>query len=181
MAAFFSRNQILLLVTVGCMVVLSSGCARQASGQQPQVQAQPLPPPTGARQPTWVDPNEAGQWLMPGKTDAGTRSPGTSFVGANVRMYAGSGVKTATGQVSPPLGGIGSRSSIAGVLPNTPQNLIRWIQNPPAIDPRTAMPNAAVTDSDARESPRFFILGQSRSCDRLTSQWIGHEPTEMST
>jgi len=27
-----------------------------------------------------------------------------------------------------------------GVVRNTPENLIRWVKDPPAIDPKTAMP-----------------------------------------
>lgn len=40
---------------------------------------------------------------------------------------------------------------IAGVLTNTPQHMIRWIQDPPAIDSATAMPNVGVTEEDARD------------------------------
>lgn len=59
------------------------------------------------------------------------------------------GVDAATGLVGPPLSGIGSREYVAGVLQNTPQNLIRWIENPPAVDEHTVMPNLGVTHQDA--------------------------------
>ncbi len=51
--------------------------------------------------------------------------------------------------VAPPLTGMGSRGYVAGVINNTPDNLARWIMNPPAIDPLTAMPNLEVTETDA--------------------------------
>jgi cytochrome c len=59
------------------------------------------------------------------------------------------GVRGANGQVGPPLTGIAQRSYVGGVITNTPENLIRWIQNPPGIDPMTAMPNVGVTYQDA--------------------------------
>jgi hypothetical protein len=37
------------------------------------------------------------------------------------------------------------------VVRNTPDDMIRWIQNPPAIDEKTAVPNVHVTESDARD------------------------------
>jgi len=60
------------------------------------------------------------------------------------------GVVGADGLVGPPLAGIASRSYIAGVLPNAPDNMLRWIRDPKAVDPLTAMPNTGVTASDAR-------------------------------
>lgn len=61
------------------------------------------------------------------------------------------GVHGADALVGPPLTQMGSRSYIAGVLPNTPDNMIRWIENPPQVDQLTAMPNLGVTDQDARD------------------------------
>ncbi|HEX5513314.1 MAG TPA: c-type cytochrome [Gammaproteobacteria bacterium] len=61
------------------------------------------------------------------------------------------GVRGATGQVGPPLEGIAGRVYIAGVLPNTPDNLRRWIENPPAINPKTAMPVTGAAGDNARD------------------------------
>jgi cytochrome c2 len=60
------------------------------------------------------------------------------------------GVDGADGLVGPPLSGIASRSYIAGVLPNTPANMMKWIENPKGVDSLTAMPVTGVTASDAR-------------------------------
>jgi cytochrome c1 len=49
------------------------------------------------------------------------------------------GVEGADGLVGPPLTNIGSRVYIAGVLPNTPDNLAAWIQNPQSYVPGNAM------------------------------------------
>jgi cytochrome c len=66
------------------------------------------------------------------------------------------GVPGATALVGPPLDRIASRSYIAGVMPNTPDNMIRWIENPPGVDRMTAMPNLGVTDSDARDIASYL-------------------------
>jgi cytochrome c len=61
------------------------------------------------------------------------------------------GVPGARAKVGPPLGGVGGRAYIAGVLANTPDNMIRWIETPKAIDAKTAMPELGVTPRDARD------------------------------
>ena len=45
------------------------------------------------------------------------------------------GIRGANSLVGPSLQQIASRVYIAGVLPNTPENMLRWLQNPPAVDP----------------------------------------------
>jgi cytochrome c2 len=59
------------------------------------------------------------------------------------------GISGAFGRAGPPLSGIGSRFYVAGVLQNTPDNMIRWIENPPAVDEHTIMPNLGVKHQDA--------------------------------
>lgn len=66
------------------------------------------------------------------------------------------GVRSARGLVGPPLTDIQHRAYIAGVLPNTPENLIDWIRMPQAIRPGTAMPNMGVTDEDARHLAAYL-------------------------
>ena len=66
------------------------------------------------------------------------------------------GVTGATALVGPPLGGIASRSYIAGVLSNTPAHMIEWLRNPPGIDSKTAMPNMNVTERDARDIAAYL-------------------------
>lgn len=66
------------------------------------------------------------------------------------------GVVGANGLVGPPLAGIASRSYIAGVLPNAPDNMLRWIRDPRGVDSLTAMPNTGVTPSDARHIAAYL-------------------------
>jgi mono/diheme cytochrome c family protein len=51
--------------------------------------------------------------------------------------------------VGPPLTGMAQRAFIAGVLPNTRANMIRWLRAPQAVEPRGAMPDLGVTERDA--------------------------------
>lgn len=66
------------------------------------------------------------------------------------------GVTGARGAVGPPLGGVGSRAIIAGRRPNTPENVARWIEDPPALAPGTAMPNLGVTAADAQDIAAYL-------------------------
>lgn len=61
------------------------------------------------------------------------------------------GVAQPSGQVGPPLGGLADRRVIAGVLPNIPENAVRWVQDPQDVNPQTLMPDLGVTEEDARD------------------------------
>lgn len=58
-------------------------------------------------------------------------------------------LRYAHGLVGPPLTNMSARMYVAGVLQNNPENMVRWIQNPKAVDQKTAMPNLGVTSQDA--------------------------------
>ena len=58
--------------------------------------------------------------------------------------------------VGPPLAGLGARQLLGGRLPNTPQNLARWIRDPKAIDPATAMPDLSVSEEHATLMARYL-------------------------
>ena len=48
------------------------------------------------------------------------------------------------------------RAYIAGQLPNDPENLVRWIQDPQGVEPGTAMPNLGVTAAVARDMAAYL-------------------------
>jgi mono/diheme cytochrome c family protein len=58
--------------------------------------------------------------------------------------------------VGPPLRGVSKRRYIADVLPNTPENIIRWIRDPQGVDPLTAMPDLDVKKDDARDIAAYL-------------------------
>ena len=67
-----------------------------------------------------------------------------------------SGVRSAHGKVGPPLTGVATRAIIAGELANTPENMVRWIRDPQAVEPNTAMPNLGVSEQTARDMVAYL-------------------------
>jgi cytochrome c2 len=65
-------------------------------------------------------------------------------------------VPGANGRVGPPLDRMAKRAYIGGVITNTPEHMVRWIMAPEAVDPRTAMPNLGVSESDARDITAYL-------------------------
>ena len=66
------------------------------------------------------------------------------------------GVAGAHGMVGPPLTKMARRTVIAGLLPNTPANMIHWLQQPQSVVPGNAMPNMAMSDQDARDLAAYL-------------------------
>lgn len=97
------------------------------------------------------------------KEEAAQRTGGNPDHGAAlIRKYGCSachtipGIEGARATIGPPLDSIGKRTSLAGQLPNTPENLIRWITDPQSIDRGTAMPNVGVSDREARHIAAYL-------------------------
>ncbi|MEC9462949.1 MAG: cytochrome C [Pseudomonadota bacterium] len=59
------------------------------------------------------------------------------------------GIPGATGRTGPPLKEYYRQVYVAGILPNTRETLARFIEDPQAIDPRSAMPDVGVTAREA--------------------------------
>lgn len=74
-----------------------------------------------------------------------------------VACHSVPGVKGPASAVGPPLTHVALRGYLGGVLPNTPDNLARWLLDPPAIDPRTAMPNVGLTTDQARDVAAYLL------------------------
>jgi cytochrome c len=70
------------------------------------------------------------------------------------------GVREAPGLTGPSLAGLGGREFLAGRLPNTPDNLIRWVRDPQSVQRSTAMPNLGVTEAEARDIAAFLYTLQ---------------------
>ncbi|MFG3688357.1 c-type cytochrome [Micromonospora sp. NPDC047740] len=66
------------------------------------------------------------------------------------------GIDQAGGLVGPPLTRFGARSYIAGELPNNADNLQRWITDPQAVEPGTAMPKLGVSAIDAQDIAAYL-------------------------
>lgn len=73
------------------------------------------------------------------------------------------GVSGADGQVGPPLTGWVSRQYIVGRVWNEPANLMRFLMDPQAVEPGTAMPDLGITADEARHMAAYlYSLGDAR-------------------
>ena len=66
------------------------------------------------------------------------------------------GVDMPGGRVGPPLGGFAKRAYIGGELPNTPENLERWVRDPHQIETHVAMPALGRTPKEARDVAAYL-------------------------
>ncbi|HEY3183717.1 MAG TPA: c-type cytochrome [Gaiellaceae bacterium] len=67
------------------------------------------------------------------------------------------GVRAATARVGPPLDDFGSRATVAGKLPNTPEGLARWIRDPQRIVPGNDMPDLGISRREARDIAAYLL------------------------
>jgi cytochrome c2 len=70
------------------------------------------------------------------------------------------GIPGANGTVGPNLAGVASRTKIAGGAVNNsgPDDLKKWIANPPALKPGTLMPNLGLTDDELTKIVAYLEL-----------------------
>jgi cytochrome c2 len=66
------------------------------------------------------------------------------------------GIEGAHGMVGPPLDHFAYRVYIAGKLPNTPDNLMHWIQKPQEVVPSNAMPDMGIGEKDSRDIAAYL-------------------------
>ncbi len=64
--------------------------------------------------------------------------------------------------VGPPLRGIAVRSFVAGELPNTPANLMRWLLETHKVEPQSAMPNLGLKPRDAADIAAYLYTLRAR-------------------
>ncbi len=67
------------------------------------------------------------------------------------------GVTGASGDVGPPLDRMASRVYIAGVMPNTADNLIVWIRWPQGVLPKSGMPNTGASAAESRDIAAYLL------------------------
>lgn len=83
--------------------------------------------------------------------------------GARLIMEAGCGachqvpgIARATGLVGPPLDHMARREFIAGLLRNTPPNMVAWLRDPQRISPGNAMPDTGLSEAEARDIAAYL-------------------------
>ena len=67
------------------------------------------------------------------------------------------GISGAQGLVGPPLTMMGRRVYVAGVLRNSPENMMSWLQDPQSIVPGNVMPNMGINPEDARDLTAYLF------------------------
>ena len=67
------------------------------------------------------------------------------------------GLRWARGLVGPPLDHVGRRIYIAGLLRNTPENMVAWLRFPQRIVPGNAMPDMGLNDEEARDIAAYLF------------------------
>lgn len=67
------------------------------------------------------------------------------------------GVRGAPGQVGPSLQDFAHRPNLAGKFATGGENIVRWIIDPPAMAPQTAMPAVGVTEAEARDMAAYLL------------------------
>jgi mono/diheme cytochrome c family protein len=94
---------------------------------------------------------------------ASTAGPGDAERGKSaIQQYACTtchripGIVGARVPVGPPLEGIATRAFVAGMLPNTTENMVRWLRAPRELNPRTTMPDLSVSERDARDIAAYL-------------------------
>jgi len=66
------------------------------------------------------------------------------------------GISGADALVGPPLDKMGRRVYVAGMLRNTPDNMIAWLRSPQRIVPGNAMPDMQLSDEQARDITAYL-------------------------
>ena len=99
----------------------------------------------------------AAVWGSVQVAEAASAERGLTFARLNcARCHSIPGIHEASGLVGPPLDAIARQAYVAGILPNTPANLARWIAEPQSVKPGTAMPNTGISKDEARDIAAFL-------------------------
>lgn len=141
-----------------------AGFAREAGPQaEGRCDGDPSMADTAAGARSTPEPSPATPTTDPVTTAMATAAPGDARRGrAALGQFACNachripGVTGSDVHVGPPLAGMARRRLIAGAVPNTPEQMVRWIRTPQAIDPRTTMPDLGVGERDARDIAAYL-------------------------
>jgi cytochrome c2 len=138
-----SQSAILSIAVVLAGVFLVSACGTPEPIAQKRVStaSEPLPRLTPA--PNVVGDPERGR---------------TTFVDKGcVTCHTLRGVPAATGIIGPNLTNVALRPTLTEAnFPNNPDQMARWIMDPPTMKPGTVMPNLGLTDAQARDLTAFL-------------------------
>src|SRR5919198_874176 len=140
------------LVLTTALVLVAGACAPAA--QPTATPAAPAKATTAASPKPAVSP-AASPSPAAGGADAGKELVAAKGCGG---CHTIPGCATCTGAVGPNLAGVASRNKIAGgaVDNNGPEDLKKWILDPPAAKPGTAMPKLGLSDDEATKIAAYL-------------------------
>lgn len=103
-------------------------------------------------------------WVAAQKAAPDSAALHDASVAAGAKAFAGSacvGCHTITGVsagvLGPNLTHVGSRTTLAGgIMDNTPENLAKWLKNPPQEKPGSLMPNLGLTDAQVKDLAAYL-------------------------
>jgi len=100
--------------------------------------------------------NEMPKSAIPGDPERGRQL--IAQYGCNT-CHAVSGVEGPQGALGPPLDGVMARPTLSrGTVQNSPENLVRFIQDPASLNPSTTMPGLVIPPSDAQDIAAFLAM-----------------------
>jgi cytochrome c2 len=67
------------------------------------------------------------------------------------------GIRAPVSFVGPPLDSMDRQAYVSGRWPNTVETLVRWLQDPPAMNPMTAMPDVGLTREEAEHIAAYLV------------------------
>ena len=77
--------------------------------------------------------------------------------GCNV-CHAVPGIDGPQGALGPSLAGVASRPTISlGKVQNTPENLVKYVQEPASLNPQSSMPPIGLTEADAKDVAAYLL------------------------
>lgn len=99
-----------------------------------------------------------GEMLLPGARMTVQEARGLALVQAHGcgTCHVIPQVDGADGLTGPPLTAMARQGYVAGVLPNTPEALARFVMDPQQVDPRSAMPDLDLGPEEAAAVAAFL-------------------------
>ena len=67
------------------------------------------------------------------------------------------GIEGPHGSMGPTLEAFSRRPAIAGRIPNRPDTIAAYLQNPQAVDPQNRMPPLGITEAEARDITAYLF------------------------
>ncbi len=154
-------------IVIGGLLLVSAACAPTQAPAPTQPPASTARPTTAPAPPAATTAAAANPLSPPKPAEASDPAPNPAQVQQGQQLVAQKGcggchvvpgVAGANGAVGPSLAGVATRTTIAGgaVANNGPDDVKRWILDPPSVKPGTQMPKLGLTDDEATAIVAFL-------------------------